>query len=103
MCKSNVEGTETEINEMFDEVPYDDIWEVHRENVRLLGKIGEGAFGRVLKAKAYIPRLGSTWLTVAVKTLKKYGSKIIALQQFYMIRDFPACTIHPLLRKTHRV
>ncbi len=70
MCKSNIEEKEIEINELFHEVPYDDIWEVNRGNVRLLGKIGEGAFGRVLKAKAYIPRLGSMWLTVAVKTLK---------------------------------
>ncbi len=70
MSKPNVKGKEIEVNEMFDEVPYDDIWEVNRENIRLLGKIGEGAFGRVLKAKAYIPCLGSTWLTVAVKTLK---------------------------------
>ena len=82
MCKSNVEGTETEINEMFDEVPYDDIWEVNRENVRLLGKIGEGAFGRVLKAKAYIPRLGSTWLTVAVKTLKGMEVKLLRYGNF---------------------
>lgn len=32
--------------------------------------IGEGAFGKVLKAEAYIPRLGPMRLTVAVKTLK---------------------------------
>ena len=67
MCKLNVEEEEIEL---FDEVPYDDIWNINRENVRLLGMIGKGAFGRVHKAKAYMPRLGSTWLTVAVKTLK---------------------------------
>ncbi len=82
MWKSNVEGTETEINEMFDEIPHDDIWEVNRENVRLLGKIGEGAFGRVLKAKAYIPSLGSTWLTVAVKTLKGMEVKLLRYSNF---------------------
>ena len=63
--------------EMFDEVPFDDNWDINRENVRLLGKIGEGAFGRVLKAKVYIPRLGSMWLTVAVKTLKGMKVKLI--------------------------
>ena len=52
------------------EIPYDVDWDIDRENVRLLGTIGEGAFGRVLKAEAYIPRLGSMRLTVAVKTLK---------------------------------
>ncbi|XP_046849915.1 fibroblast growth factor receptor 4-like [Xenia sp. Carnegie-2017] len=52
------------------EIPYDDDWDINRENVRLLGTIGEGAFGRVLKAEAYVPRLGSMRLTVAVKTLK---------------------------------
>ncbi len=71
--------------ERFDEVPFDDNWDINRENVRLLGKIGEGAFGRVLKAKVYIPRLGSMWLTVAVKTLK--GMKVKLIRQYYMICD----------------
>ncbi|XP_028414940.1 fibroblast growth factor receptor 2-like [Dendronephthya gigantea] len=52
------------------EIPYDDDWDISRENVRLLGTIGEGAFGTVLKAEAYIQRLGAARLTVAVKTLK---------------------------------
>ena len=52
------------------EIPYDDDWDIPRENVQLLGIIGEGAFGRVLKAEAYVTRLGPTRLTVAVKTLK---------------------------------
>lgn len=52
------------------EIPLDEDWDIAREHVRLLGTIGEGAFGRVLKAEAYIPRLGPMRLTVAVKTLK---------------------------------
>ena len=51
-------------------------WEIDRDHIRLLETIGEGAFGRVLKAKAYIPKFGSKWMTVAVKTLK--GIKVKA-------------------------
>ena len=73
MCKSNVEEEEIEL---FEAVRYEDSWDINRENVRLLEMIGKGAFGRVLKAKAYIPRLGSKWLTVAVKTLKGMEVKL---------------------------
>jgi hypothetical protein len=68
MCEGSFYRGEIELIDH--EVPYEDGWNINCENVRLLGTIGEGAFGRVLKAKACIPRLGSMWLTVAVKTLK---------------------------------
>ena len=45
-------------------------WEIDRDHIQLLETIGEGAFGRVLKANAYVPKFGSKWITVAVKTLK---------------------------------
>lgn len=52
-------------------LPCDDEWEIHRENIKLLEVIGEGAFGKVLKAEAFdITRLKTNKSIVAVKTLK---------------------------------
>ena len=50
-------------------------WDIDRDHIRLLETIGEGAFGQVLQAKAYIPKFGPKWITVAVKTLKGIKSK----------------------------
>ena len=53
------------------EIPLDEQWEINRENIHLLEVIGEGAFGKVLKAEALdVDRLESVRVTVAVKTLK---------------------------------
>lgn len=46
-------------------------WEINRENLNLLDVIGEGAFGKVLKADAFGLNKGNMSKTVvAVKTLK---------------------------------
>ena len=47
------------------EVPYDEAWELDRSQLVFSDILGEGAFGRVLKAEAH--GLG---FTVAVKMLK---------------------------------
>ena len=51
-------------------LPLDKKWEIEREHLRIDGQLGEGAFGRVLKATA----IGVSGLphkhTVAIKTLK---------------------------------
>ena len=46
-------------------------WEIDRENLNLLEVIGEGAFGKVLKADAFnLNRQNMGKTIVAVKTLK---------------------------------
>ena len=46
-------------------------WEIDRENLNLLEVIGEGAFGKVLKAEAFdLNRQNMGKSIVAVKTLK---------------------------------
>ena len=46
-------------------------WEIDRENLNLLEVIGEGAFGKVLKAEAFgLNRQNAEKIIVAVKTLK---------------------------------
>lgn len=53
---------------------YDPEWEVTRENLNLLEVIGEGAFGKVLKAEAFdLSRQHSGKTIVAVKTLKGWS------------------------------
>ena len=51
-------------------IPLDKKWEIDRAHIRIDGQLGEGAFGRVLKATA----IGVSGLppkhTVAIKTLK---------------------------------
>ena len=51
-------------------IPLDRKWEIERKQVRIDGQLGEGAFGRVLKATAIgVPGLPQRH-TVAIKTLK---------------------------------
>lgn len=51
-------------------IPLDKKWEIDRKQVRIDGQLGEGAFGRVLKATAIgVPGLPPRH-TVAIKTLK---------------------------------
>jgi hypothetical protein len=51
-------------------IPLDKKWEIEREQLRIDGQLGEGAFGRVLKATAIgVPGLPQKH-TVAIKTLK---------------------------------
>ena len=46
-------------------------WEIDRENLNLLEVIGEGAFGKVLKAEAFgLNKQNMGKNVVAVKTLK---------------------------------
>ncbi|CAB3989128.1 fibroblast growth factor receptor homolog 1-like isoform X2 [Paramuricea clavata] len=56
-------------------IPLDKKWEINREHLRVDGQLGEGAFGRVLKATAigfpgFPPRH-----TVAIKTLKENSTE----------------------------
>ncbi len=51
-------------------IPLDKKWEIDRQQLRMDGQLGEGAFGRVLKATAIdVPGLQQKH-TVAIKTLK---------------------------------
>lgn len=50
---------------------FDPRWEINRENLNLLQVIGEGAFGKVLKAEAFgVGKQNFGKTIVAVKTLK---------------------------------
>ena len=54
-------------------IPLDRKWEINREQLRIDGQLGEGAFGRVLKATALgVPGIPQKH-TVAIKTLKGEG------------------------------
>lgn len=53
------------------EFPLDSKWEIDRKNLTLGALLGEGAFGKVVKAEAFnIPPHGGVTMTVAVKMLK---------------------------------
>lgn len=52
------------------EVPYDESWEIDRSLLVLSEILGEGAFGRVVKAEAFGLNNMPNTLTVAVKMLK---------------------------------
>jgi proto-oncogene tyrosine-protein kinase Ret len=45
-------------------------WEMAREDIQLEGNLGEGEFGRVMKARAKGIEGSEGWTTVAVKMLK---------------------------------
>ena len=52
------------------EVPYDEAWEVDRSHLVMSEILGEGAFGRVVRAEAIGLNGMPNMLTVAVKMLK---------------------------------
>ena len=57
-------------------------WEIDRENLNLLHAIGEGAFGKVLKAEAFdVVKQNSGKTIVAVKTLKGLTLKTLSTIQ----------------------
>ena len=51
-------------------MPYDETWEIDRNLLVLSDILGEGAFGRVVKAEAIGLNNMSNTVTVAVKMLK---------------------------------
>ena len=67
--RSRLGSNLTQVSEV--DVPLDEKWEIDRENIILLGLLGEGAFGRVMKAEAIgLPNTPSYRCEVAVKMLK---------------------------------
>ncbi|KAH9520397.1 Fibroblast growth factor receptor 1 [Bulinus truncatus] len=59
----------TEVSEYH--IPYDSKWEFPRERLKIGQRLGEGAFGLVVKGEAYGLENKNTPTTVAVKMLKK--------------------------------
>lgn len=67
--RSRLGSNLTQVSEV--EVPLDEKWEIDREHIILSGILGEGAFGRVMKAEAIgLPNVSSYRFEVAVKMLK---------------------------------
>ena len=66
--RSRLGSNLTQVSEV--EMPLDEKWEIDRENVNLLGVLGEGAFGRVMKAEVLGLANMSFKFNVAVKMLK---------------------------------
>ena len=66
--RSRLGSNLTQVSEV--EVPLDEEWEIDREQIRLLGVLGEGAFGKVMKADVLgLPNWPFSF-NVAVKMLK---------------------------------
>ena len=66
--RSRLGSNLTQVSEV--EMPLDEKWEIDRENINLLGVLGEGAFGRVMKAEVLgLPNMPFKF-NVAVKMLK---------------------------------
>lgn len=66
--RSRLGSNLTQVSEV--EMPLDEKWEIDREHVSLLGVLGEGAFGRVMKAEVIgMPNMPFRF-DVAVKMLK---------------------------------
>ena len=59
------------LDEQVELLPYDKRWEFPRERLKLGKTLGQGAFGRVVKAEAVGLDDGETSTTVAVKMLKE--------------------------------
>ena len=67
--RSRLGSNLTQVSEV--DMPLDEKWEIDRENIILSGLLGEGAFGKVMKAEAIgLPNLPSYRFEVAVKMLK---------------------------------
>lgn len=57
-------------------LPYNKKWEFPREKLKLGKQLGSGAFGVVIKAKAYGICKGESVTTVAVKMVKTNGDSV---------------------------
>ena len=79
--RSRLGSNLTQVSEV--EMPMDEKWEIDRENINMLGVLGEGAFGRVMKAEILgLPNMPFKF-DVAVKMLK--GKLSNALFQLHEI------------------
>jgi len=58
------------MDEQADLLPYDRKWEIPRERLHLGRQLGAGAFGRVVKGRAFGIRDGEPFTTVAVKMVR---------------------------------
>lgn len=61
---------EIPLDEQTDALPYDVGWEFPFGNLKIGMLLGQGAFGRVLKAEALNIESGVAYTTVAVKTVR---------------------------------
>lgn len=67
--RSRLGSNLTQVSEM--DMPLDEKWEIDRENIVFSGLLGEGAFGKVIKAEAIgLPNMPRYGFEVAVKMLK---------------------------------
>lgn len=67
--RSRLGSNLTQVSEV--DVPLDEKWEIDRDHIILSGLLGEGAFGRVMKAEAIgLPNVSGYRCEVAVKMLK---------------------------------
>lgn len=70
--RNRLESRLTQVSEV--EVPYEEAWEIDRSHLVLSDVLGEGAFGRVIKAKAVGLNNSPYSIIVAVKMLKEDAS-----------------------------
>ncbi|XP_068742470.1 fibroblast growth factor receptor 4-like [Montipora capricornis] len=70
--RNRLESRLTQVSEI--EVPYEEAWEIDRSHLVLSDVLGEGAFGRVIKAKAVGLNDSPYSIIVAVKMLKEDAS-----------------------------
>ncbi|KAK3750965.1 hypothetical protein QZH41_000721 [Actinostola sp. cb2023] len=66
--RNRLESRLTQLSEI--EIAYDPDWEIERSDLMLQEPLGEGAFGKVMKAQAFSTKFSSGPWTVAVKMLK---------------------------------
>ncbi|XP_038063285.1 uncharacterized protein LOC119733977 isoform X2 [Patiria miniata] len=69
-------GQVADLEDICDHLPYDPKWEFPRERLKLGSILGQGAFGRVVKAAAFGIDKTQTCTTVAVKMLKENASDV---------------------------
>jgi len=84
--RSRLGSNLTQVSEM--DMPLDEKWEIDRENIIFSGLLGEGAFGKVIKAEVIgLPNMPRYRFEVAVKMLK---GKICILPNvlLYMLNCF---------------
>ncbi|XP_013783997.1 mast/stem cell growth factor receptor kita-like [Limulus polyphemus] len=63
------------LDEQIELLPYDNHWEFPKENLKLGKTLGQGAFGRVVKAEAFGLEDAETTTVVAVKMLKEHADQ----------------------------